>query len=193
MADVTCLKGTVHKGNPCWSLTTDDGKKVYLVGDLSAIHDGDTVYVCGTPAVAEFCGKGKALAVTFISKDVGGKDALPEIVERNIVVSITRSSADDQPEFRMEGRVFSLEASGHDWRGSFERVQVEGKLEIFFSSEAWPKQVFVASIVATDPADPFNPKKKWSQSYQVLSDKGHAVIHEQMDVGAADNAKEEIA
>lgn len=181
-AETICLQGTVRKGNKCWRLERPDAAPMFLIGDLSKVHDGDSVTVCGNPAQATFCGEGEALAVSFIGTDVGGKDALPKSVIRHIQITATLSERDLSPTFKLEQRKLNLHAANGVWRGSFKNVHVDGELDVFFNSEGWKNQKFTVSVVATDPAD---PKKTWPKEFEGVVEKEHVVIDETMDVGAA--------
>ena len=188
MPDVVILRGTLRRGDPCWSIETDDGARVYIVGDLTGVRDADVVYAYGTPAKAPLCG-GEALALMWISTKYGGSDALPTVVTRDVIVSVTRSSADNSPRFRMEGKPRSLNADGSKWRGAFDAVNVTGELDLSFESDAWPNQQFTLSVEARDPTN----RKVWKKDLQGSERKGMVLITGSLDVGAASKPSEKAA
>ena len=182
MAETVCVQGILRRGNPCWALERQDAERIFLIGDLTQVRDGQRVIVCGTPAEVSFC-DGNTLAVSFIAANSAGGDALPKSVTRHIQITATLSERDLSPSFRLEQRDVNLHAVNGTWRTTEKDVHVEGSLDVFFSSKGWKNQKFVVSVVATDPAD---PTKTWSKEYPRVVEKGHVVIDEKMDVGAAE-------
>jgi hypothetical protein len=182
MAETICLHGRLEKGSPCWLLHADSGDQYSLVGNLSGVSEGETVFVCGVEAQASFCGTARTLAVTWISTEIGGKSALPAAVVRDIKVTATLSTRDLSPTFKLEEHALGLTASSNRWVGRFSDVRVEGKLNVFFMSAGWKNQDFTVSVEATDPDD---GSKSWKGEWQATVEKGHVVINKTLDVGAA--------
>lgn len=181
MPETVCLRGLLRQSVPCWTLETDQGP-YFLVGDLSGVRDGDSVYACGHSAQAAFCGPGAALLVTWISTKYGGGPPAPESVVRNVDVDVTQSTRDWSPTFKLEQQPLSLSAFGGQWHGSFAGVQIHGALDFFFMSEGWIDQDFTLSIRATDPSD---STKVWKTDITKRVEKGHVVINDTLDVSNA--------
>ena len=181
MAETICLQGRLEKGNPCWLLHADTGDHYSLVGDLSAVSDGETVFACGHEAQASFCGTAKTLAVTWIAKEIGGKDASPATVVRDVNVTATFSTRDLSPTFKLEEQPLGLTASSNRWVGRFSDVHVEGKLNVFFMSQGWKNQEFTVAVEASDPQD---SSKSWKGEWKARVEKGHVAINKALDVGA---------
>ncbi|HEX8319539.1 hypothetical protein [Longimicrobium sp.] len=180
MPDLTVARGTLHKGAPCWTLTTDSGETLFVLGDLSKVRDGDTVVAAGQISAQGFCG-GPTLVVHWIGTNTGGADALPDSVIRDITVKVTLSSMDLSPRFRLEGKSLALTADGSNWVGYFAKVTVQGKLDIYFESAAWDFQEFTLLVEAVDST---SGKTYKSDFPPVKEKKGYVAISKTLDVGA---------
>lgn len=183
MSDLTAVRGTLRKGDPCWTLVLDGGDKLFLVGDLSNVHDGEVVMATGQLTEQSFCGAAPTLIVTWIGTKVGGGALVPKAVVRDVMVKVTRSSSDVSPWFRLEGKPMGLSAHGENWVGNFPGVAVSGKLDVYYESNAWKDQKFTLAVEATDPASGKVTKSSWPP---VVEEKGYVVIRNALDVGAAE-------
>jgi hypothetical protein len=183
MPDLILVHGTLRKSTPCWKLETESGESLFVVGDLSKVHDGEVVVATGQPTDQGFCGPGRTLLLHWIGSKVGGADALPKSVIRDVSVKVTFSSMDLNPRFRLEGKPLGLTADGPLWVGYFPGVSVTGKLDVYVESGAWDFQKFTLNVEATDPA---TGKTYKSDFPPVREKKGYVLLQKTLDVGAGE-------
>lgn len=182
MSELVPIHGVLRKGNPCWIVkekTTDT--EYALVGDLSKVRDGDLVYVVGQPAAGGFCGTDRSILVSWIGTNIEGEAALPSVVKRNVKVTVSLSSRDLAPSFRLEGAELRLSGDNGRWIGNFENVSIEGKLDVYFESSVWAFQKLKLAVAVTDPED---SSKSWKKEWEEKEDKGYVVFKKTLDVGA---------
>lgn len=182
MPELILVRGTLRKDAPCWTLEIDEAESLFVVGDLSKVHDGQVVLATGQLTDQTFCGQGRTLILHWIGSKVGGADALPLSVVRDVTVKATLSSMDLSPRFRLEGKSLGLTADGPLWVGYFPGVSVTGKLDVYFESGAWDFQKFTLSVEATDPAT----GKTYKSDFPPLREKkGYVLFQRTLDVGTS--------
>jgi hypothetical protein len=171
-----CLRGQLtDEGTECQAFRDDAGDLYTLVGDLGRFATGDPVVVCGTIADVSFCNQGTTLAVTSIGHPHGHRDLALRTC--TVEARVTRSSADNSPLFRLEGRTLDLAADGRSWKGTYPEVAIEGPLQIVFHSEGWPNQVFDLEIVVKHPSQPAKDQKA---AFRRVTSKGEVFFSEEM-------------
>lgn len=182
MPDLTMVRGTLRKHDPCWKLETETGEPLFVVGDLSKVRDGETVMATGQLSDQGFCGPGQTLILHWIGSKAGGADALATTVVRDVTVKVTFSSVDLSPRFRLEGKALGLTGDGPLWVGHFRDLTVTGKLDIYFESGASDFQKFTLYVEATDPAT----GKTYKSDFPPVREKnGYVRFEKTLDVGAA--------
>jgi hypothetical protein len=176
---IICLRGVLtDEGAACQAFRSqDDGGLYTLIGGLGGFGPGDSVVVCGVPVAKSFCNQGQTLAVTSISRPHGHKDT--EVRERDVELTVTRSTADNSPLCKLEGKPVSLNAKGGQWVGSFPDMAIEGPLQIFFQSGGWINQAFSLTVVVKHPTQPSKDKKA---EYRRVTSKGEVTFDETLEL-----------
>lgn len=176
-AGIVCMRGVLtDEGTECQAFRSE-GELYTLVGDLGSFKAGDSVEVCGALAGRSFCNQGKTLAVTSITRPKGHKDT--EVRQRDVEVTVTRSTADNSPTCKLEGRAVGLRAVGGNWVGEFPDMTIEGPLQIFFQSGGWKAQEFTLKVVVKHPSQPGKDK---TGTYRRTTVKGDVTFDETLEL-----------
>ena len=180
MADTLCMRGTLtDEGVECQAFRSREERLFTLVGNLGGFKTGDEVVVCGTLVDVSFCQQGETLSVVSITAPYNARTTRKTCL-RDVEVSVTASSYDIAPIFKLEEVALPLVLSGENWIGKYSDVRIEDPLDILFISEGWKNEEFELELSAKHRSEPAKDK---SIKLRGRVEKRHAKLEGKLEIG----------